>query len=824
MQGANAEDQVAAFKAAAKIIEDSAGKTTEEIQQALTQTIADANLAKKIEVRNRALNALAKKRMTEFVDSFDDPVEGVESLLVGTNRLTQGSRRSVAAEQSQLQEYYLSGLMADLEDLGRPAFDAFTKGDIDDDIVRALWNIDNPEYLAKLSDDAVGVAKTLNKWQEKSRIDANNAGAFIKKINGYVTRQTHDMDKIRNANKDKWIEDIKPLLDQKTFDGIDNVDKFLSGVYEGLSTGIHLGNGSVTGFKGSRNLGKSASAERVLHFKDADSYIKYNSVYGRGSLADTVTNGLRMSAQNTGLMKMLGVNAEMNYNELMDDILRSARKDSKLAQKVKNAKVGKLDNYLKMVTGETSIPANHMWASIFQGVRAYQSLTKLGSAVISSIADIGIGASELRYQGQGFLQAYGRGLQSAGGALADMGKSIINRKLTVKDKATRRVMAELGVSLDMTTGSFTSRFDLSGEQINGRISNAMRTFFRLNGLTLWTDSMRTGSMIGMAQHVGDFVGGGFNKLPKGLQNTFKLFDIQKEEWNLITSVGAKSFDGVDGKYLTPESMAELSDEAIKKYLNSKSVKATGFQIKKTREEMQDRLRTYYVDRSQYAVIEPDAKTRATMLRDNQAGTTAGEMLRSFTQFKAFPFAIVQKVWGREIYGRETSTASIKALSEMMFASMVFGYMAMSAKDIAKNRVPRDPTDPKTITAAFLQGGGAGIYGDFLFGDIKTRFGGGPIGAALGPTVGTGEKLLDIIGKAKEGDPDVGKDLFRLLYQSAPAAASVVYPPASIINTVYSKAVLDNLIYYNVMESLDKGYKRRMEKRLKRENDQELLIK
>ena len=824
MKGASEDEQLAMVREANRILNDSVGLSETEIFAKLDLSILDQTIAKKIEGRNKALNSIAKSNIQQFINGFDDSVLGFEAMLVGINDVKMGSRRSVAAMQSQLQESYMAGMVADLEGAGKPAFDAFTSGKLDQDIARALWAIDKGDDFSNISVDAVNVAKSINKWQEKSRIDSNEAGAYIKKLPGYITRQSHDMDKIRNAGFAEWRRVIEPLLDGRTFEGVDDRAAFMESVFNGLSTGIHFGNGSVPGLKGTRNIAKSASQERVLHFQEADGWFQYNQRFGRGALADTVMNGLRMSAQNTGLMKILGPNAEANYGEIVDSVLRKLRDtDNKAAIKLNEAKKGKLDNFVKMVTGATNIPGNAIGASIGQSFRAFQSLTKLGGAVISSIADVPIGAMEMRYQGKNILQAYGGALKNGAGALGDMGKSIINRQLTVKTKAKRRVLAELGVSLDATTGMFTSRFDMAGEAVPGRVSNAVRTFFRLNGLTLWTDSMRAGSMIGMAQHVGELSSLSHGRLPAGFQDTIKLFGIDSAEWNLIRSVGAREMEGVDGKFLTPEMVREIDEGLLKSHLESINVKPTDFQVKKLRTDLTDSFRAYYVDRSQFAVIEPDAKTRAIMLRDSQPGTVAGEMMRSLAQFKAFPFAIVQKVWGREIRGRKTKTSSMLAMAELMVGSMIFGYIAMSAKDIAKNRTPRDPTDPKTMVAAFLQGGAAGIYGDFLFGDVKNRFGGGLVSTLAGPTAGTIDQIATIYGKARDGE-DAGKDLFRLAYQAAPAAASIAYPAASVLNAVYTKAALDNLIYYNAMEALSPGYKRRMERRLKTQNDQEVLIK
>jgi len=812
-----------------QILQERVGQSTEEIMAAVDRLMIDESIAKKIEGRNKALNAVAKRNIEQFVDSFgENYLEGLEATLVGTNRTKMGARRSVAAMQSQLQESYLAGITADIEASGH--FDLFTDGRFDDDIARALWQIDNGDNFTGIAKEAVDLARIIHKWQEVSRIDANEAGAWIGKMPGYITRQSHDMDKIRKAGFDRWVQDIAPLLDERTFDDVADRDAFLKSVYDGLSTGVHLGNGSVgnsAALKGFRNIARGMSKERVLHFADADSWLSYNSKYGRGELRDSVFGGLMMSAQNTGLMKILGPNAELNFESVIDALKSKHRGgDPDTFKKFTDAikPNSKIRRYFSAVDGSMNIPGgDNMWGAIGGSVRAINSITMLGKAVISSIADIPVSASEMRYQGQNFLQAYGGALKNAGGAVADMGRSIGNRKLTVKSVQHRRALAELGISLDATTGMFTNRFDMS-QDMPGRLSDALNRFFRWNGLTIWTDSVRAGSMIGMANHVAAYSGMDFGRLPRGLQDTLTLYGIGKGEWSLISKAGTQQMEGVDGSFVTPDMIKRVSDEDIKAHLESIGTTPTEYQIKKTRNDIAESLRTYYVDRSQYAVIEPDTKTRAMMQQGTQPGTITGEVWRAIMQFKAFPIAIIQKVWGREIYGRAGTTSSIKGLAEFMVMGTLAGYMAMTAKDLAKNRTPRDPTDPKTMLAAFLQGGGAGIYGDFLFGDVKNRFGGSAISTLAGPTASQFDSIMNIWGQMREGDVDAGKSAFRFIYQNAPSALAAYHPAASLLNAGYTKAVLDNLIYYNVMEALSPGYKRRMERRMKKENDQEYLIK
>ena len=49
-----------------------------------------------------------------------------------------------------------------------------------------------------------------------------------------------------------------------------------------------------------------------------------------------------------------------------------------------------------------------------------------------------------------------------------------------------------------------------------------------------------------------------------------------------------------------------------------------------------------LDRSIYAVIEPDARVRATMTQGQLAGTAAGEALRFFFNLKHFHYLLFKK--------------------------------------------------------------------------------------------------------------------------------------------------------------------------------------
>jgi hypothetical protein len=185
-----------------------------------------------------------------------------------------------------------------------------------------------------------------------------------------------------------------------------------------------------------------------------------------------------------------------------------------------------------------------------------------------------------------------------------------------------------------------------------------------------------------------------------------------------------------------------------------------------------------------------------------------------TMFKTFPVSVIEKPVARFVKGMDESgrfTASgFVGLAKMLSTMTALGYLSMTAKDLVNNKTPRDPTDPRTWAAAFVQGGGAGLYGDFLFGEAN-RFGGGIISTAAGPTAGDISRLHDLYNRVKNGD-DVAGQAFKLLVSNTPGN-----------NVFYLKGLLDYMIVHQVQESLNPGYLRRMESRLMRENEQHYIF-
>ncbi|MCR1002035.1 MAG: hypothetical protein NQ081_05340 [Enterobacter cloacae] len=789
-------------------LEAAALRAAEEISNA-------EKLANVIEARNKALNTrIAAQRLAFIRDSFPDrPDIGLSAILVGRNEARTGSRSSASAEQFQLRSKYLSGLNHDLEQAGVLKY--LASGSNDAEVADAMWRLGKGQPTDGLMKESVKIAEIITKWQEAARLDANKAGAWIRKIPGYIARQSHDMMKLRNAGYAAWRDSIMPKLDPVTFEGVADKDAFLRNIYDGLSSGVHLASEKpdwMKGFKGSQNVARRASQERVLHFMDGRSWFEYNREFGVGSVRESIYGGLEASARNTGLMRILGTNPENMVNYLADTISADLKGNEKALAAFNDARRSSIKNQMAEITGQTNIPGSSALARFGSTTRAVDSMLKLGGAMISSFNDLASNALELRYQGKNFMSA--------------LTESIQGRLKRYSTEEQKEILSSLGVYADSMRDEILQRF--SGDvTLPGKVARLQRQFFRLNGLNWWTDASRNTTATMISHWLAGNAKSPHATLNADLKRALDLHGIGEPEWNIYRTMNMKGSEG--RTFMTPDGIESVPDDVIAKYLSDKNVSVNERSIANARSELGDKLRGYILDRVMVAMTEPTARTRAFMKQGTQPGTVQGELVRFIGQYKSFTASFMQQALGREVFGRgytpaplgesrwgsvtnalfKSGKGEMVGLAQVALWMTFFGYLSMQTKLMLKGQTPR-PADAKTFLAAAAQGGGLGIFGDFLFGEAN-RFGNGPITSLAGPVAGSADQLVTLFQKARSGDAKAG-DFFRFTVDHTP-----------FINLFWSRPILNYLFLNQLQESLSPGSLHRYEQNIRKNQGNDFLI-
>jgi len=798
----------------------------DRISKEVTEQVKAQKKINKINAVNDEI--LVRKKVQELLDTFDgDEQEGLIALLVGSNRLTMGARSSVGVAQNAAQGQLVAAFDAEVTANNLDGMFDKADGKLQEELAITQQQISEGMEVTIKNEKIKKLAEIMEKHSELTRQALNARGANIPKMWGYVVRQSHDQFNVRaaanrlgknieeivadpnlkgtdinyNKNFTAWKNFIMQYLDgDRTFGNTDNIDSFLMNSYNSLvGNKIQVADGA-SGVFGSNSVTKGISNKRVLHFKSAKDWYAYNEKFGTGSLKETYYSGLMTAGRNIGMLDTLGTKPKENFEKIRVAVSNRMLANSRSTESLSSYR--QFEKFMNVVDGTVYTFdggkfgfAVAKWSAIG---RAVGNVAKLGGAVISAAADIGIYASEMKYQGRSFLGGMGE-------AMGGIGK--------IKNTKQKRDIAKgLGFLGDGTTYDISGRFQV-GDNLNKGWTKIQRTFFKYNLLSWWTNTLKENSMLGMANYYANQKNLSFNQLNKPLQSFFGLYNIDATKWDIIRKTAmSKADDGTE--FINISELSNMSDADIKKITGMNDLSKTELQMEK--DKFKYSVSGMLLDRSIYAVIEPDARTKGTMTQGTLAGTGMGEAIRFVGQFKAFPMAIGNKVLGREIAflrkgPNQDIGRGIKGLASIVVVSGFMGYMSMTAKDLLKGKEPRDPNNIKTIMAAFLQGGGLGIYGDVLF---KEQRDAGSVAAGLiGPAPTTVIDLGLALKYALSGEGGkAGRAAYRTISSNIP-----------FLNLFYIKAAFDYMIGFQIMETMNPGVLKRVEKRMKKDYNQEYLF-
>lgn len=796
-------------------------------QQALNdiagEIMAEERTMNAIYERNALLSIRAKRQLKEYAKRFKTLGDGVLAKLQGSSRAIAGARDSVDYNSKALHGKYFGRLVAELDEAG--VLSDFKRAD--PDLIRDIYRemgashpgrpakqVTNNEKAFKIAQIVDGVTAELVARQ-------NRAGGYIRRLPGYITRQTHDQSAIRALGSGGtsaesrqqsyrlWRDFTLPLLDPaKTFMGIDP-EKFMRNIHEGLYSGVHgpaHDEANVMGYVVRDDLGKKISQSRVLHFKDADSAFLYNQEFGLKEFKEQILHDLHVRARSIALMESLGPTPELNLRTAIRELQEEARGMEDAGSQVDSLNSWRIEAALNEITGKNEMSANPTLSNITGTVKVIAQMAKMGAVVLSSFADKAFLQAEMAYQGISNLQTLGKQITT----------------FFPRPREQKQFLRYLGVAMDGIMGNALSRYS-NHSTVSGWGHTMQKWFFDLNGLNAWTDANKAGAAELLAAHLGEHAGMSFDKLPGELSRVLSLYNITPQRWDAMRSTGVNARGA---QMILPDNLRSLSDEAIARLVVADGLTPTEANMLRERNRLETALRTYYVDRVDYAVPTPGAAERKYGTWNTRAGTPLGEAMRMLMMFKSFPITVMRKILGREIYGRGADTLRDWLLHDhrgkfnfAMLVAMgtVAGYVGGAARDALRGRTPKPLLNDEgeihwsNLNDAMIRGGSLGILGDFMLSQYdadSNNF----LKFATGPVLGHTADIADIWSRAREGE-NVAAPAEKLLLANAP-----------LINLFYIRPVLDYLILWNLQEMMTPGSLRRMESGIERRNNQGFFVR
>lgn len=652
-------------------------------------------------------------------------------------------------------------------------------------IIKEIFGEDSGNAAAKLG---------AKQWKEVTttlRERFNRSGGDVGQLDDWGMPHHHSQMMVAKAGREKWIADIMPMLNREHYfnpDGTPMTDvqlhQFLSEAWKTIKSGgaNKLEPGKFAGSGARANRG---SASRQIHFKDADSYIKYQQAYGERSLFEVLLGHIDSVSKDIALVETLGPNPDNTFRFFRDQAVRDyANSEGADTGKIENRAVDS-ENLYNIVAGRSLPVASKHLAESFDTLRSWLVASRLGSSVITSFSDEATMQLTAKINNLPAMQLFANELAA----------------LNKLNKMEERLANRAGLGLRVMTASL-NRFGQEGLR-TGFSKRLASTVLRVSGLNALTEARRRAFGVTMMSSIGSVVKehSALGKLDamdhrillsKGITEAdFKVWKLaQQEDWG-----------GGNNTMLTPESIYRIPDKTLSKL---------GDPVR-LREQAATKLLAAIREETDMAIIEPGAKERAMTGANLQRGTWKGELTKSFFLFKSFPLAMVTKhlVRGWNMPNRGGRAAY---LAPLLAGTTVLGMASLQVNELLNGRDPRKLAGEdagKTWLAAALKGGSLGIYGDFLFSQ-STQYGQSPVASVMGPVVGLGEDMFNLtqgnlLQMAKGQDTHVGAEAVKFVRGNLPGAS-----------LWYTKAALDHLVFHQLQEYFSPGYLANMRSRAQRE--------
>jgi len=349
-----------------------------------------------------------------------------------------------------------------------------------------------------------------------------------------------------------------------------------------------------------------------------------------------------------------------------------------------------------------------------------------------------------------------------------------------------------------------------GTDFVGSIGTLRNKFFSWNGLNGWVAGLKSSMALGLSRFYGIKADMKFSSLELRERNFLTLYGIDEGKWDMLRSIKTIAVD--DKRYLTAEAALDIPDSVVNKYVGRK---LSARELRNFKNDLELTWRNVLNDQGTHGTPEPDSQIRSITNMGTIKGTKMGEANRFVMQYKNFAVSLYKKILRREMdsYGPdESKLIGATMIAATLMLGTIFGYIVIATKDVLSGRSPRDPKKLSVLMQSFVQGGGGGIYGDFLMSEIQNQYGNGILETAAGPTASDIKKFIDMVRTMNE-PKKAGKKFLELAEGHTP-----------FINLYYTKAAYDYLIGYQIKEYLDPGFFKRMKERNEKNRGQTYYFK
>ncbi len=676
----------------------------------------------------------------------------------------------------------------------------FTDQELVQKIVRERFGESTGDALAKkISDKMADVFETM-----RDRFNRN--GGDIGKLDNWGLPQTHNLEKIAKAGKEAWVNKAESLIDTRQYVhengdyySQQEIRSLLEYTYDTLSSDgankIEVGRQATGG--GTSKVTNRHGESRVLHFKDAESWLEYQSDFGGMQFVDLVEAHINGLSKDIAMVENLGSNPKTALKILMD---AAANKDWEKGIKDNTTKSSRKRAQVMFdeFSGGNS-PQSQVLANLGLAYRSLNVASMLGGTTIASIADQATIAKTASVHDLSYRKAFGE----------------LIGQLNPANKADRELAHSLGLATEEMLGSIARWSDDGLTSTYGkseklaRISSGVATqVMRVSFLNALTSASKVGFTKQLMEKYGRLSRSkAWNDLDPQDRELLSNTGLDERAWQVF-QLADPIVDRKGNQLMSARSIYEIPDEKLTAFGDPKQVK----------DQVASQLQAHLLDEQGMAVIEAGLRER-TWMQVGAKGTITGEVVKGLMQFKSFSASFLMRQGSRTMAQEGLKGKAAYAIP-LVVSMTLLGGLVVQLREILNGNDPQtiyDSNDPKKASSFFLRsvvaGGGLPVLGDILVAGADTSgrdansFVSGPLGSdftsLLGLTVGN-------LTQYNEGkDTNFGNEAFKFVKGKIPAQ-----------NLWYTKAAINRMFFDEVQDIIAPGYREKALRKAERQQDRE----
>ncbi len=677
----------------------------------------------------------------------------------------------------------------------------FTDAELVQKIVRERFNDSTGDPLAKQISDKMGEVF------ENMRERFNRSGGDIGKLDDWGLPQTHSLEKIVLAGKQAWVQKAEGLIDTSkyvhedgTFYSQQEIRELLEYSYDTLSSnGANKTEIGRQSFGGNSKVTSRHSESRVLHFKDAESWMEYQSEFGGMPFVDLVEAHINGLSKDIALVENLGSSPRNSMRILMDAAEQKDWQkglDADTTAKSRKRAQTMFDEF----TGQNT-PQSEVLANLGLTYRSMNVAAMLGGTTISSVTDQAMIAKTASVHGIAFRKTFGE----------------LISQLNPKNKEDRELAHSLGLATEEMLGSIARWSDDGLTSVHGksqklaRVSSGIASqVMRVSGLNALTAASKVGFSKMLMEKYGRLSRSkAWTDLDATDRELMEKTGLSERAWEVMR-LADPVVDRKGNQLMSARSIYQIPDDKLKAFGDPQKV----------RDEVASQFQAHLLDEQGMAVVEAGLRERTWMSAGQKKGTGMGEIMKSMLQFKSFPAAFLMRHGGR-MMSKPTLQGKAAYGASLFIMTALLGALVVQLKELSNGNDPQTMWDGEKpwllginsnfLVRSVIQGGGLSILGDILVagtdtsGRSATDFMVGPFGsdakAVLGLTVGNFTQYYE------DKDTNAANEAFRLVKGKIPAQ-----------NLWYTKAATNRMIFDEMQDMIAPGYREKLLRKAEREHD------